>query len=164
MDLSFLRHVAVLKFKMNFLKKQICNGTLSQFKDLRWFICSTVNKMWIYETCRSWHCVFIYILQCLNFLGVWVKNEPRTKVWSALMTSSLWTEQIMLITWWESSQMLKFYTVVCNPWVCVWLHMACSIIIPASLNIFVMHGYYKRILINKLGFYESSLIIVCSCV
>lgn len=153
----------VYNSKWTLKEKQKCNGKISQFKDLRWFLCSTVNKMWVYETCRSWHCVFIYILQCLSFSGVWVKNEPRTKAWSALITS-LWTEQIILITWRESSQMLKFYTVVCNPWVCVWLHIACSIIIPASLNIFVMHGSYKITLINKWGLYESSLIIIYRCV
>lgn len=102
----------VYNSKWTLKEKQKCNGKISQFKDLRWFLCSTVNKMWLYETCRSWHCVFIYILQCLSFSGVWVKNEPRTKAWSALITS-LWTEQIILITWRESSQMFILLSVVC---------------------------------------------------
>lgn len=56
--------------------------------------------------------VFLFTFYSVSaFRGVWVKNEPRTKAWSALITL-LWTEQIILITWQESSQMFILLSVV----------------------------------------------------
>lgn len=69
LDPTFLRHPAAIKFKMSFSFLEFVLFT--QFKHLIHFICSTLNKIWVYEIWKSLHSVFIYTLHSVpTFLEV----------------------------------------------------------------------------------------------
>lgn len=69
----FLYHFSCHLFSLSVF--DFFDSTFSQCKHLICFLCTTVNKIWINEICKSSHSVFIYNLQCTVTVVLGSKNK-----------------------------------------------------------------------------------------